>query len=154
MKNKIFIIAILFCFSSLFSQTYYLNIHFKDGTKIQYVIDDIQKIDFSDVTGIEDFNKLKQLVKSFQLFQNYPNPFNPSTTIEYFIPKSGKVEIMVFDMNGRLIKKLLNQIQNQGRHKINWNGTNNNGAKVSSGFYVYIIKYETKVLSKKMILIK
>ena len=153
--NKLFILLFIFLnFAFCFSQTYLLNINLSDGTKIQYAINDIKKIDFSGITNIEDAKKIESVISSFKLLQNYPNPFNPSTTIEYEIPKSGKVEVSIYDLNGRLIKILVNANQNQGNHKVNWDGVNQSGKKVSSGFYVYSIKFENSVSSKKMILVK
>ena len=154
MKNKHFVAFFLLSFSLSFSQNYQLNVDLRDGTKVQYAIGDIQKIDFSGITNIEDAKKIEHIITSFKLLQNYPNPFNPSTTIEYEIPKSGNVEISVYDLSGRVIKTLLNENQQKGNFKIVWDGTNQSDQKVSSGFYVYSIKFDNAVFSKKMILIK
>ena len=97
---------------------------------------------------------MQALVKAFKLHQNYPNPFNPSTTIMYEIPKNGKVEVNIFDMNGKLIKSMVNKQQTAGYHKVVWNGLNKSGQKVASGFYIYTIKYNKTITSKKMLLIK
>jgi len=154
MKQKIIVIIFFLSFSLCFSQTYYLNVNLRDGTKMKYAIDDIQKIDFSGITTIEDTKNIEKIIKSFKLLQNYPNPFNPTTTIEYEIPKPGYVDISVYDLSGRLVKTLLNKSLQKGNYKVVWNGSNQSGQKVSSGFYVYSIKFDNVILSKKMILIK
>ena len=154
MRQKIILFIFFLSFSLCFSQTYYLNVNLRDGTKAQYKIDDIQRIDFSGITSIKDAEKIEHVIKSFKLLHNYPNPFNPSTTIEYEILKSGNVEISVYDLSGRLVKTLLNKSQQKGDYKVEWDATNQSEQKVSSGFYVYSIKFDNVVLSKKMILMK
>ena len=86
--------------------------------------------------------------------QNYPNPFNPSTTIQYEIADAGKIEINIYDLNGRLIKSIVNKYQQAGSYHVVWDGMNKSGNKVSSGVYVYTVKYGNTVSSKKMILLK
>ncbi|CUU09373.1 FlgD Ig-like domain-containing protein, partial [Candidatus Kryptonium thompsonii] len=70
---------------------------------------------------------------NFKLEQNYPNPFNPITTIKFTIPKETRVQILVFDITGRLVKTLLDKTLPAGEHLITWDGTDENGSKVSSG---------------------
>lgn len=154
MKNLAFFIFILLSASFVFSQTYYLNINLKDGTTVSYEVEEVQKIDFSELTSLEDMTKMQAIVKAFKLRQNYPNPFNPSTTIMYEIPKQGKVEVSIFDMNGKLIKNMVNRYQTAGSHQIVWQGLNQTGQKVASGFYIYTVKFDNTLSSKKMLLIK
>ena len=154
MKKILCIIFTFLSISYIYPQTYFLNINFKDGTTVSYEIEDIQKIDFSDLTSLEDMKKMQAIVKSFKLRQNYPNPFNPSTTIRYEIPEKGKVEVSIFDLNGKLIKNLVNRYQTAGSHQIVWKGENQAGQKVASGFYIYTVKFNNTVSSKKMLLIK
>ncbi|MFC1731044.1 FlgD immunoglobulin-like domain containing protein, partial [candidate division KSB1 bacterium] len=74
---------------------------------------------------------------AFQLFQNYPNPFNPVTTITYEIPKTSRVSIRIYNLLGQHIKTLVDTEQAAGQYIISWDGTNDNGAQVSSGVYIY-----------------
>ena len=154
MKNLAFFMFILLSASFVFSQTYYLNINLKDGTTVSYEVEEVQKIDFSELTGLEDMKKMQAIVKAFKLRQNYPNPFNPSTTLMYEIPKRGKVEVNIFDMNGKLIKNMIEREQAAGSHQIVWKGLNQSGQKVASGFYIYTVKFDNTLSSKKMLLIK
>jgi len=93
----------------------------------------------------------------FNLEQNYPNPFNPVTLIHYSIYERGNVRINIYDLNGNLIKELVNELLSPGSYKILWDGKNDVGKKVSSGVYFYELLFEgTSVHSmrKKMLLLK
>ena len=106
----------------------------------------------NDITSMEGDDNLKN---SFNLMQNYPNPFNPETTIEYSIPKRGKVLLTIFDVLGRKVKTLVDKEQNPGNHKVSWDSKDKAGNYVSSGTYFYRIEYENKfVATKKLILLK
>lgn len=96
-----------------------------------------------------DLPELQTIPYSYQLLQNYPNPFNPTTTIEYSIPQKEKVKITIYDIVGREIITLINQIQNAGAYKIKFIAN-----ELNSGIYFY--KMETGNFSdtKKMLLIK
>ena len=87
--------------------------------------------------------------------QNYPNPFNPSTTIGYQIPEDNtRVQIVIYNMTGQIVKTLVDQNQNAGVYKIVWNGTNNSGMRVSSGVYFYRFAAGKFVQVKKLLLLK
>ena len=90
----------------------------------------------------------------YSLNQNYPNPFNPVTTIDYILPENGLVNITIFDMMGKEVKTLLKSPQTAGYKSIQWNATNNQGDAVSAGIYLYRIKVEDFIQTKKMVLLK
>ena len=92
--------------------------------------------------------------KEFSLVGNYPNPFNPTTTIVFRLPENSEVTIEIFDIIGRLVKTFYNGTQKPGEYLLSWDGTNDNGLRVSSGVYFYKMKANTYVCSKKMLLIK
>jgi hypothetical protein len=74
----------------------------------------------------------------YNLMQNYPNPFNPSTQITFSVPTQSNVSVIIYDINGKEITRLLNsELKNTGSHQITWNGEDGKGKKVSSGFYFY-----------------
>ncbi|MBU1096289.1 MAG: T9SS type A sorting domain-containing protein [Bacteroidetes bacterium] len=85
----------------------------------------------------------------YKLYQNYPNPFNPVTTINYSLPKQNIVTIVVYDMLGRAITTLINEVKSKGFYSVNFNGKN-----LSSGIYFYTIRFGDFLGKKKMILIK
>ncbi len=95
-----------------------------------------------------------QLPTEFSLSQNYPNPFNPTTKIEFTIPEKSLTKISIFNVKGRLVKELLNQKMQTGKHSITWNGTDSNGTKVSSGICFYKFQTEEFSQTKKMVLLK
>lgn len=91
---------------------------------------------------------------NFKLDQNYPNPFNPATTIKFTIPKETRVQIAVFDITGRLVKVLVDDVLPAGEHLTVWDGTDQSGFKVSSGLYLYRMYADGFVTSRKMMLAK
>ena len=97
-------------------------------------------------TGVNDG---KQVVRSFNLEQNYPNPFNPSTKISYTLSEKSNVTLKVFDMLGREVASLINGSQEAGQHNVSFDAS-----KLASGVYVYTLKSNSNVMSKKMMLMK
>ena len=86
--------------------------------------------------------------------QNYPNPFNISTTIKYVLPIESNLEIKIYDIIGKEIKSFKYNSQAEGYYNINWDGSNNFKEPVSSGIYLYQLKSNNFVSTRKMILIK
>jgi len=104
-------------------------------------------IKYDQLVGVKPSSNLIQ--KEFKLYQNYPNPFNPTTVIKYSLPKSSLVNISVYDVKGKRIITLLNEMKQAGDYEVNFDGTN-----LSSGVYFYSIKAEGFYKTKKMILLK
>ena len=71
-----------------------------------------------------------------------------------YVEKHGYIELNVYDILGNHITNLISENYNQGDYAIKWDGLNGFGEEVSSGIYIYQLRYETGVLSKKMILIR
>ncbi len=90
-----------------------------------------------------------ELPKEFALSQNYPNPFNPSTKISYDLPVSNFVTLIIYDITGREVAKLVNEHMNAGRYDVTFNGAN-----FASGMYFYKITAGSFSSVKRMILIK
>jgi hypothetical protein len=73
---------------------------------------------------------------AFRVSGCWPNPFNPLTTVEYEIPRAQAVRISIYDIRGRLVRRLLDNVaQSAGRHEIAWNGRADSGAAQPSGVY-------------------
>jgi len=85
----------------------------------------------------------------FSLGQNYPNPFNPTTTIPYELRTAAHVRIEVFDVLGRRVATLIDQIQASGSYKVTWDGSGD-----ASGIYFYAIDAGGFKTTSKMVLIK
>ena len=90
----------------------------------------------------------------FALHQNYPNPFNPTTTINYDIPESQVVSIMIYDIMGKEVRSLVNEFQEVGYRSVRWDATDNFGRGVSAGMYVYTIQAGDFRQVRKMVLLK
>ena len=97
---------------------------------------------------------IKPIPLEFALHQNYPNPFNPITTINYDLPQQSHVNIMIYDILGREVAKLVNSEISAGYQSVIWNTRNNLGAPVSAGIYFYQIQTKDFVKTKKMVLLK
>jgi len=102
----------------------------------------------------ESAAKKAELPEGYELSQNYPNPFNPSTQIAYSLPQAEHVTIEIFNINGRLIKTLVDKMMPAGDHTVEWNATNEIGDRVSSGVYLYRFSAGEISQSKKMTLVK
>jgi predicted extracellular nuclease len=102
--------------------------------------------------GIEDDQQ--QIAQDYSLEQNYPNPFNPVTRIEFNVPKTGQVKVVVYDILGRQVKVLFNAMAPAGRQTLTWDATNEAGTTLGSGIYFYQLQSENFTMSKKMILLK
>ena len=92
--------------------------------------------------------------QAYELMQNYPNPFNPSTSIGFSLPQTGHVTVNVYDMTGRLVSTLVNDVLNEGAHVVDWNGQDNFGDVVSAGVYIYSLESSDMIMTKKMIFLK
>ncbi|MBN8569160.1 MAG: Cys-Gln thioester bond-forming surface protein [Ignavibacteria bacterium] len=88
-------------------------------------------------------------VKEYALAQNFPNPFNPSTKIAFSLPKQGNVTLKVYNMLGKEIATLVNEVRSMGNYEINFDGAN-----LSSGVYFYKLEAEGFSEVKRMMLIK
>ena len=101
-------------------------------------------------------NNVQNIIPNkFALNQNFPNPFNPYTMIEYSIDKSEQINLNIYNIQGKLISSLINNsFIESGSYQIMWDGTNNEGIDVPSGMYIYKLKSDSKVLSRKMVLMK
>lgn len=87
------------------------------------------------VTDVTQESMNRAVPQEVLLFQNYPNPFNPTTTIEFFLPRTFFVTLKIYDVLGHEVVTLINEQKSAGRHTIQWNGKNTTGHDVSSGIY-------------------
>lgn len=88
------------------------------------------------------------------LYQNHPNPFNPSTTIRYYLPEGGRVEMEIFDISGRRVACMVSGNQQRGFHSVEWRGKDERGVSVVSGVYFYRLSAGKERVTRKMILLK
>ena len=91
----------------------------------------------------------------FALHQNYPNPFNPSTQISFDVPDGSElVRLNIYNILGKKVSTLLNNVVNPGKHKVEWNAKDNEGNPVASGIYFYELSSSSFTARKKMLLIR
>jgi outer membrane protein assembly factor BamB len=107
------------------------------------------------INGIRSSNS--NVPKEYRLYQNYPNPFNPTTIITYDVPKSSRVELIVYDVLGREVATLVDEQKNAGEYKVTFDGS-----RVASGVYFYKLVASpvepmtagTYICVKKLVLMK
>lgn len=104
-------------------------------------------------------NKINSIDSTDSLLTNYPNPFMPTTTIGYKINNNNNqpdsVNVSIYNVKGEIIKTLINDFQNSGEYKLEWNGKDNDDVKVESGVYFYkIVINGNQSEIKKMLLLK
>ncbi|HEU4725814.1 MAG TPA: FlgD immunoglobulin-like domain containing protein, partial [Candidatus Eisenbacteria bacterium] len=94
-------------------------------------------------------------VARVQLRQNYPNPFNPRTTIRYTLARPGRVALRVFDVTGRLVATLRDDVEPAGDREVEWDGRDRAGRTVASGVYIYRLSTESgENASRRMAVVK
>lgn len=109
------------------------------------------------LTKIDELNSNIDIPKSYITAQNYPNPFNPSTVIQFTISQNltnTKTELTIYNIQGEVVKELLNEQLPSGTYLTKWNGDNKFGNKVSSGVYFYEVKSGANKFVGKMNFLK
>lgn len=99
------------------------------------------------ISGVSLMND--RIPAAYSLSQNYPNPFNPSSEIQFAIPKAGSVVLRVYDILGRDIATLVSEHKAPGTYKVVFDGSH-----LSSGIYLYELKANSVLITKKMLLVK
>ena len=102
---------------------------------------------FTPPVGVED--EITGLPAEFALSQNYPNPFNPETVIEFALPQSEAVSLVVYNLHGEEVALLFGGTMPAGVHKVSWDASS-----VASGVYLYMLQAGEFVETKKMLLLK
>lgn len=111
----------------------------------------IEDILYTPVEKVKNSDNAKNssIPDAYSLSQNYPNPFNPVTKINYDLPKDGMVKLVVYDILGREVKTLVNEVKQAGRYTVEFNGSG-----FASGIYFYRIQTGNFVQVKRMVMIK
>jgi hypothetical protein len=90
----------------------------------------------------------------FSLDQNRPNPFNPTTKISFVIPSKVNARLAIFDVQGRLVRRLVDEEMPPGFKEVVWDGRSDHGMQAASGIYFYQLRAGKNVLTRKMVLMK
>ncbi len=128
-----------------------------DGDGRVYVAGSTSKNNWSQYTIIQYLqdptavqrHRQAALQLDYSLQQNYPNPFNPATIIRYTLAAAGHVELKVFDLLGRELATLVNQLESAGEHQVYWQAEN-----LPAGIYVYRLRAGEFVAQRKLIFLK
>ena len=89
-----------------------------------------------------------------RLLSNYPNPFNPQTTIRFDLKRDGPVSLRAYDVQGRLVRTLVDTYLASGPREVPWDGRDDSGRSISSGTYYLRLEYPGGYLSKAVSLVK
>lgn len=114
------------------------------ANSVEYVLIDDGSRDISSVHG-----KAPQTVYQFRLEQNYPNPFNPTTTVSFELPAKGQATLMVYDVLGREVARLVEGEKGPGKYEVKFDGSN-----LPSGIYFYRLQAGNYSETKKLLLLK
>jgi hypothetical protein len=77
------------------------------------------------------------LPRAFVLHEARPNPFNPSTQIAYEVPVQAHITLVIYNLLGQEVARLVDEVKLPGRYEVTWDGRNTRGIGVASGVYVY-----------------
>jgi hypothetical protein len=95
------------------------------------------------------------LPEGLGLFQNVPNPFTSATTIRYNLPGGGgHVKLEIYDVTGRLVSTLVDDVQQGGVYSVEWSGTNDAGRELPAGIYFQRLSLDNQEISQKMLLMR
>ena len=110
-------------------------------------------IEYSIQLSSED-NPMKAVPIEFFIQQNYPNPFNPITTLRYDLPERSEVTLTIYDILGRQVRALVQDMEEPGYKSVIWDGTDEFGRNVGTGIYLYQIKASDFTETRKMLLLR
>jgi flagellar hook assembly protein FlgD len=88
------------------------------------------------------------------LEQNVPNPLNPTTMIAFMLDAASPSRLAVYDVQGRLVRTLVDAALPAGRHEVAWDGRDETGARVASGLYLYRLEAGVFRATRRMIVLK
>jgi len=116
----------------------------------------LESVSFNGYVNVEKVVRVDvPLPDTYALFNNYPNPFNPVTHLKFQVKDASRVSIVIYDVNGREIKTLVNKKEYAaGRYEVTWDATDNFSQKVASGVYFYRFTANNFNKMGRMVLLK
>lgn len=108
----------------------------------------ILEITYTPITDVDQKNDVKRPL-FYSLSQNYPNPFNPTTIIQYTVPSTQPVSMIIYNLLGQRVATLVNEVKQTGEYSVSWDASN-----MSSGIYFYKLEAGSFVVFKTMVLLK
>ena len=128
----------------------------RDGTDLYL---DVEEFDFNgtvyQVSDLLEYRPSELNVPTlFKLHKPFPNPFNPKTKIAFNTTNDAKIELVIFDINGRLVKKFDMSGIFPGYHVVEWDASDDNGNQLSTGVYFIRFTSEASYQVKKIVFLK
>lgn len=123
------------------------KIRAKDTQGLTSLFTDVKSISYGWAWKIGTDNE--EVITEYKLQQNYPNPFNPITNIVYQIPKSGFVQLKVYDILGKEVAVLVNEVKSEGSYSVSFDASD-----LPSGIYIYSLRVNDFIQNNKMTLLK
>jgi hypothetical protein len=112
----------------------------------------LEGVEYGNVVSVGDYKN--NLASGYFLLQNFPNPFNPTTTITFHCGRRDHGRLVVYDINGRLVKTLFSGEFDVGYRSVVWDGTTDKAAAAATGVYIYRLEVGTSTrLSRIMMLL-
>jgi hypothetical protein len=134
----------------------YINLNFKDTSEAleegwirDYIFVTRGRYEVSEGDNLLRITDESNIPKEYSLYQNYPNPFNPITNIKFDLPNDEFVKIKIYDILGREMFNLVNELKTKGTYQLQFDGS-----KLASGIYFYRIEAGSFVQTKRMVLVK
>ena len=90
----------------------------------------------------------------FAVSPSFPNPFRGGTSIRFALPRATLTSIQIYDVSGRLVRTLANEMTPAGFHEVTWNGRNESGREVSAGVYLYKVDLDNFQETRRIVLMK
>lgn len=135
-----------------------INVDPTNASSVYFVVvsqnDAGSDFDYSLTFADGQMNTEPEIPAMFSVSNVYPNPFNPKTNLEFSIMEKQKIQISVYDINGRLVNNTFDGLLNPGTHIITWNGIDHAGNAVASGTYFMRIKGDGFENWKKVTMMK
>jgi hypothetical protein len=103
---------------------------------------------------VDDVTSIDALPLSFSLSNAAPNPFNPATTLRFTLPVASHAQLRLYNVQGRLVRTLIDDQRPAGQHEVRWEGRDDNGRQVSSGTYYARLVADGQVSVRTLVLVK
>ena len=95
-----------------------------------------------------------QVPAHYYVAPNRPNPFNPETVIEFGLPAASPVTLRVYNVSGRLVRRLIDEEMSAGVHVVRWNARDSKGSAMPSGIYFYELRARSFAQQRRMVLLR
>ncbi|MDZ7316565.1 MAG: T9SS type A sorting domain-containing protein [candidate division KSB1 bacterium] len=134
-------------------RTHALSILDRNGKIRAHELTRIAAIEFHEPETVVFSQELEKPSASI-LYQNYPNPFNSSTTITFTLPRTERIVLSLFNVQGRRVARLVDGSFSAGTHAVHWDGCDDKGQRLSSGVYFIELKSGSFMQCRKCLLVE